>query len=223
VPFDSKSLWLGILWATGAAVFITIIAASLSRPSVVFLVILGIVFFSTAVLLHGWSKGWIAFVVVPMFIIGFLAWPRVTITPHTLVFRNGAEYTFTIKNNVEVDVYTVVAKIAGVNIAEFELDSPSNTGKPRTQRTPDPTDVRVIACKNKEGNYILYINIYHLSPGESRGITLSHTTPDVISIQTLISNYTTEPQPIYNKPQKGITPFVTDENCNIYAVLPQLR
>jgi hypothetical protein len=53
-----KLLWLSLFWGSGAAVLVTLIAGagSIARGRVIVLVVLGAVFFSIAVYIHGWTK-----------------------------------------------------------------------------------------------------------------------------------------------------------------------
>src|SRR6266481_8274887 len=55
-----KLLWLSIFWGGGVAVFVTLIAGagSIMRGRVLVLVVLGALFFSIAVYIHGWTKSW---------------------------------------------------------------------------------------------------------------------------------------------------------------------
>jgi hypothetical protein len=55
-----KLLWLSLFWGIGAAVLVTLIAeaGSIARGRVLVLVVLGALFFSIAVYIHGWLKSW---------------------------------------------------------------------------------------------------------------------------------------------------------------------
>jgi hypothetical protein len=53
-----KLLWLSIFWGSGAAILVTLIAGAgaIMRGRVLVLVVLGALFFSIAVYIHGWTK-----------------------------------------------------------------------------------------------------------------------------------------------------------------------
>jgi len=55
---SSKFLWLGIVWACGLGVLVTLVASAgaLTRLRVLVLTVFGVLFFSIAVYLHGWTR-----------------------------------------------------------------------------------------------------------------------------------------------------------------------
>jgi hypothetical protein len=79
-----KVLWLGIFWATGLTLVVTLVSAAglMTQLRVVLLSIFGAVCFSLAVHLHGWTKSrtqaiWqLSIIVIAMGVLGWQALPR---------------------------------------------------------------------------------------------------------------------------------------------------
>jgi hypothetical protein len=86
-----KFLWLSILWAAGLSVVLTLVAGagSITRFRVLLLTIFGVVFFSIAAHLHGWTRPWtqaILIFVVIVVVTGIFGWQALP-QPRTAVIE----------------------------------------------------------------------------------------------------------------------------------------
>jgi len=163
---------------------------------------------------------------------GCFAWPptvsrpTIALSPMEVTFGRGTAYTFTVKNNTEKDVYTVALKLSfGVSPDDFRIDTPIGSAR---ALAPGPnglkfTDTSGIECRNKLGNYNIYIFVQRLAAGESREFSLTHISNGTVRVQSRVSHFEEAPQPRITDERGLLTPWMVDEDCDPVHILVFLQ
>jgi hypothetical protein len=123
----------------------------------------------------------------------------VTISPQRVIYGSVAaasvdalsdRYTFRIRNITDRDMFDIAFKLV-VDLPrapheDFRFDIPKSSQKPIDENDPVVgskfADILGTDCTDSAGRLVLYRFIPHLSPGETREVTLTHMNPGVDSV-----------------------------------------
>lgn len=145
------------------------------------------------------------FVCAAMAVLVYFVWPRVTIKPSKANFTGQVEnenYTFTVTNNADDEVYSVQAMFAVDSADAFSFDIPAGSRKPIIDGS-QVADIKAISCENRKHNPILLVWIYRLARKESRELSFTHKQSGAATMSADVTYYTGVPQPRINDPLKS--------------------
>jgi len=150
-------------------------------------------------------------------------WPNVIVEPTDVSFGQGAEYIFTIRNNLDKDAYMVALKLSfGAPPTDFKLGrlTPAKSIAPAINGL-NWTDESGMSCGTEKGSYNIYIFVHRFSPKESREIDVTYLGHEGTKVHASISNFQTEPIQIAapgtpTLPNGAMAlPIKFDEKCNV--------
>ena len=150
---------------------------------------------------------------------GLFIWlisPRVAVNPSVLRFDVKVPletFSFNIKNNKTIDIYSVQLKVTFDPPAQYEEFS---YGISLASRKPiiegsKTADIGGIRCPDSSGSSIAIFDVYKMQPDESREIILTRNRNSPAVVRGQIIYHTTEPQPRIGDVSKRAYSFHIDE------------
>ena len=140
----------------------------------------------------------------------YINWPRIVVSPRTVVFRQrGDRYFFTVDNNTGSDAYKIalLLKTEGSRSnTEFSVDIPKETI--RVLRIDDrhglqSADVTALVCLTSDDSVVVQVFLYRLEPHERRQFTLTYSGRSSARVNTSGVRYQIEPVQIKTDSETG--------------------